>query len=96
MIFDTFLASDGEPFGFFDILLGSIFEVFLFTTFEGNRQSAINSDNQRERGCGVPRTITSMPSLRARTDPEQAPHTQGSQGRVEESQTGGKDHKGTE
>ena len=36
-------------------------------------------------GCGVPETITSMPRLRARTDPEQAPKTQGPQGPVDKS-----------
>ena len=40
MILDTFRASVGEPFGLFGVLLGTLFEVLFFTTFEGNRVTA--------------------------------------------------------
>ena len=42
MVFDTFRASAGRPFGFFGVLLGSLFEVLFFTTFEGNRVTMSN------------------------------------------------------
>ena len=97
MILDTFRTSLGEPFGLFGVLLGSLFEVLFFTSSEGNRVTAGNSEyqqEQRERVCVVPKTITSMPSLRARTDPEQV---QGSQGPVDKSLIQRyQDHKGTE
>ena len=47
MILGTFRASAGEPFGLFGVLLGSLFEVLFFTTFEGNRQTVTNSEQQR-------------------------------------------------
>ena len=43
MILDTFRASVGEPFGLFGVLWGTLFEVFFFTTFEGNRVTASSS-----------------------------------------------------
>ena len=44
-ILDTFRASVGEPFSLFDVLLGTLFEVLFFTTFEGNRVTAGSSGN---------------------------------------------------
>ena len=85
MILDTFRASLGEAFGLFGVLLGTLFEVLFFTTFEGNRVSAANSGRKWVWGCGVPKTTTSMTSLRARTDPEQVPKTQGPQGPIDKS-----------
>ena len=43
MILDTFRASVGKSFGLFCVLLGTLFEVLFFTTFEGNRVTASNS-----------------------------------------------------
>ena len=43
MILDSFRASAGEPFSSFGVLLGRLFEVLLFTTFEGNRVTASSS-----------------------------------------------------
>ena len=40
MILDTFRASAGEPFSLFGVLLGTLFEVLFFNTFEGNRVTA--------------------------------------------------------
>ena len=97
MILGTFRTSVGEPFGLFGVLLGSLFEVLFFTTFEGNRVSAANSGRKWVWGCGVPKTTTSMTSLRARTDPEQAPQDPGTTGTDrQEPQTGVNDHKDTE
>ena len=73
MIFPTFLASVGEPFSRFSALLGTLFAVWFFTTSEGTRLTA----RELRAGCGGPKTITSMTSLRARTDPDQVPKTQG-------------------
>ena len=81
-------ASVGAPFSSCCVLLGGLFEVLFLTTFQGNRVSAGNSGRSERKcvwGCGVPKTITSMPSLRARADPEQTPRTQGPQGPVDKS-----------
>ena len=43
MILDTFRASVGEPFGLFGVLLGTLFDVPFFTTFEGTRVTASSS-----------------------------------------------------
>ena len=40
MILVTFRASAGKPFGLSGVLLGTLFEVLFFTTFEGNRVTA--------------------------------------------------------
>ena len=48
MILDTFRAPVGQPFDLFYVLLGSVFEVVLFTTLEGNRVTASISDKQRQ------------------------------------------------
>ena len=54
MILDTFRAPVGKPFRLFYVLLGCLFEVLFFTTFEGNRVTASNSGRQREKvGVGV-------------------------------------------
>ena len=44
LILDTFRAPAGEPFGVFCALLGALFEVLFFTTFEGTRVTAGNSE----------------------------------------------------
>ena len=81
LILDTFRAPAGEPFGVFCALLGALFEVLFLTTFEGNRVTA----SKIRAGCEVPKTTSSMPSLRAKTDPEQAPQDPGLQGPVDKS-----------
>ena len=44
MILETFRASVGEPFGLLGVLLGTLFEVLFFTTFEGNQVTAAISE----------------------------------------------------
>ena len=89
MILATSRASVGEPFRWFCLLLGTLFEVLSLTAFEVNRQSVSNSGKHRQTAgavCGgVSKQITSMTSLWARTDPEQVPKTKASQGPIEKS-----------
>ena len=77
-IIDTLRVSVGKPFGLFGVLWGTLFEALVFTAFEENRVTASNSGRIGVRSLikQLPRW-QSMASLRARTDPEQDPRTQG-------------------
>ena len=52
MILVTFRASVGKPFCLFCVLLGSLFEVLFFSTFEVNRQAAANTERVGSGGVG--------------------------------------------
>ena len=78
-ILHTFRASAGEPFDF----LVFFWVAFLKCCFLPLSRGTGEQRENWQPGCGVPETITSMPSLRARTAPEQDPQTQGSQGPVD-------------
>ena len=48
-------TSAGEPFGLFDALLGTLFEVLVFSTFEVIRLSESNSGRKWVWGWGLPK-----------------------------------------
>ena len=52
MILASFRASIGEPFRPFCVLLGVLFDVLFFTTFQGNRVTASNSGRTESGGVG--------------------------------------------
>ena len=83
MCFVMILASFRASVGAVCLVLytfGCLFRSDIFCHFSGEPG---NTGEQWDWGRGVPKTITSMTSLRARTYPEQVPRTQGPQGPID-------------